>query len=226
MLKPVIAAAVLAIAGSTFVYAQQRSGEADFDGGSHFWQHSRPSVGDIRAFADARIAALKAGLQLTPEQEKNWAPFEQALRDLVKLRIERIQARESGEQPPPANFFDRLQRRADAMAQFGGALKHVAEAGGPLYQSLDDPQKRRFKVLAHMLRPHHMAGGGWWRKGEHGGDDHDGRGGYFERRGGDPDEMMTPDSDDHDHGSHHMTGRSDGGSHEMMDTEQDDGSEL
>src|SRR6185437_10849166 len=84
MLKPVIAAAVLAIAGSTFVYAQQRSGESDFDGASRFAEHMRPSVGDVRAFADARIAALKAGLQLTPEQEKNWAPFEQALRDLVK----------------------------------------------------------------------------------------------------------------------------------------------
>ena len=93
MLKPVVAAAVLAIAGSSFVYAQQRSGEPDFDGGPRSWQHPLPSVGDVRAFADARIAALKAGLQLTPEQEKNWGPFEQALRDLVKLRIDRIQAR-------------------------------------------------------------------------------------------------------------------------------------
>src|SRR4051794_20384214 len=90
-------------------------------------------LGSIRCRASAtsarspmRISALKAGLQLTPEQEKSWGPFEQALRDLVKLRIDRIQARETGEQPPPANFFDRLQRRADAMAQFGGVLKHVA----------------------------------------------------------------------------------------------------
>ncbi len=224
MLKPVVAAAVLAIAGSTFVYAQQRSGEPDVDGGSRFTEHMRPSVGDVRAFADARIAALKAGLQLTPEQEKNWAPFEQALRDLVKLRVERIQARESGEQPPPANFFDRLQRRADAMAQFGGALKHVAEAGGPLYQSLDDAQKHRFRILAHMLRPHHMAGGGWWRRGEPGGDDHGGRGSDFERRGGGPDEMMAPDSDGR--GPHHMMGRGDGRPHEMTDSDEDEGSEL
>lgn len=222
MLKPVVAAAVLAIAGSSFVYAQQRSGEPDFDGGSRFWHQPRPSVGDIRAFADARIAALKAGLQLTPEQERNWAPFEQALRDLIKLRIERVEARETGEQPPPANFFDRLQRRADAMAQFGGALKHVAEAGGPLYQSLDDAQKHRFGILARMLRPHHMAGG-WWRRGEQGGDDHDGRGGDFERRGSGPDEMMMPDSDDR--GPHQMMGRTEGGPHEMMGGERDEESE-
>jgi zinc resistance-associated protein len=232
MLKPVVAAAVLALAGSSFVYAQQRSGEVDYDGGPHFWQHPRPSVGDVRAFADARIAALKAGLQLTPDQEKNWAPFEQALRDLVKLRIARIGARETGEQSPPATFFDRLQRRADAMTQFGGALKHVAEAGGPLYQSLDDAQKHRFKILARMLRPHHnMAGGGWWRRGEPGGDDHGGRGGYFERRGEGPD-GMSPDGDEG--GPHHMMGRNGtgngpgGGPREMMigGEQEDDNSDL
>jgi len=151
MLKPVVAAAVLAIAGSSFVYAQQRSGEPDFDGGPRSWQHPLPSVGDVRAFADARIAALKAGLQLTPEQEKNWGPFEQALRDLVKLRIDRIQARETGEQPPPANFFDRLQRRADAMAQFGGALKQVAEVSGG---------KLRTDVLEVLADPPRSATGG------------------------------------------------------------------
>ena len=144
----------------------------------------------------------------------------------MKLRIDRIQARETGEQPPPANFFDRLQRRADAMAQFGGALKHVAEAGGPLYQSLDDTQKHRFKISARMLRPHHMAGG-WWRRGEPGGDDH-GRGGDFERHGEGPDGMMSPDGDEG--GSHRMMGRSgpDGGRHGMTTggERDDDSSDL
>jgi hypothetical protein len=50
--------------------------------------------------------------------------------------------------------FDRLGRRADRLAKTSSALKHVAEAGGPLYQSLDDAQKNRFKILARMLRPH------------------------------------------------------------------------
>jgi len=50
----------------------------------------------IKAFTDARIAALRAGLQLTPDQEKNWPPFEQALRDLVKLHQQRKHEREAG----------------------------------------------------------------------------------------------------------------------------------
>ncbi len=94
MLKPMIAAtAVLAIAGASIVYAQQRSGEpggsARSGEGGPRSEHYRPSADDIKAFTDARIAALRAGLQLTLDQEKNWPPFEQALRDLVKLHQQR-----------------------------------------------------------------------------------------------------------------------------------------
>ena len=82
MIKSMVAAtAALAIAGSSFVYAQQRYGGDEGDGGRHFEHHYRPSLEDRKAFAEARIAALKAGLTLTPDQEKNWAPFEHALRD-------------------------------------------------------------------------------------------------------------------------------------------------
>src|SRR3954447_9958556 len=73
MWKPILAGtAALAIAGTSLVYAQQR------DQGGTRW---RPSQEDRAAFADAGIAALKAGLRLTPDQEKNWTAFETALRD-------------------------------------------------------------------------------------------------------------------------------------------------
>jgi zinc resistance-associated protein len=178
MLKPVIAAtAVLAIAGSSLVYAQHRFG--DHDGFGRSWgpraeQQHRPSAEDMAAFADARIAALKAGLELTPDQAKNWPPFEQALREAAQLRVQRMQARQAamqqggnaqpqqggaapqqGQAPQaPANPFDRLGRRADGLAKASAALKKVADTGAPLYQSLSDAQKARFTRLAHMLRPH------------------------------------------------------------------------
>ena len=38
----------------------------------------------------ARIAALKAGLKLTPAQEKNWPALETALREQAKARAARI----------------------------------------------------------------------------------------------------------------------------------------
>ena len=62
----------LAIAGSTFVYAQQRPSDPAAEQARA--AVPRFTAEDAQAFADARVAALKAGLKLTPEQEKNWPP--------------------------------------------------------------------------------------------------------------------------------------------------------
>ncbi len=202
MFKPMVAAtALLAIVGSSTVYAQQ-CGHSD----ARFEQQYRPSTDDVKAFTDARIAALRAGLQPTPEQETNWPPFEQAVRDLVKLRVERMQARETGgEQQPSTDPFERLQYRADAMTRLSAALKGVANAGAPLYQSLSDAQKRRFTLLAHVLRPHWMHGGGFGEEygGPHGmmgleGDDDGPRGmmGPGGENGRPRGMMMGPDRDE------------------------------
>lgn len=61
----------------------------------------------------------------------------------------------------PTDPFARLQLRAVAMSQFGTALKHLADTGEPLYQSLTDAQKHRFTILARILRLHWMGGGFW-----------------------------------------------------------------
>src|ERR1700710_786748 len=76
--------AALAIAGSTAVYAQHRP---------WFHHHERMSAEDRAAFADARIAAVKAGLKLNADQEKLWPPVESAVRDFAKLRMDRAIAR-------------------------------------------------------------------------------------------------------------------------------------
>jgi hypothetical protein len=157
MLKPVIAAtALLAIAGSSYVYAQQGfGGHRGFGEGQRFEHRHRPSAADISAFTDARVAALKAGLELTPDQAKNWPPFEEAVRDMAQLRIANMQARQNADQQAPSSPFDRLARRADNMSKRSAALKKIADAGAPLYQSLNDDQKSRFMKLARLLRPHH-----------------------------------------------------------------------
>ena len=168
MVRPVITAtALIALAGSSLAYAQHRfGGDSGFGNEPRFEHRHRLSTADVSAFADARIAALKAGLQLTPDQAKNWPPFEQAVRDLVQLRVERLQARQaSDQQQPQPGTLERLSQRADTMAKTSTVLKKIAEAGTPLYQSLNDDQKGRFVRLARMLRPqHHMRGGydhGW-----------------------------------------------------------------
>jgi len=158
MLKPVLAAtALVAIAGSTFAVAQHGfGGDRGFgDGRPRAENRHRLSTADMSAFADARIAALKAGLQLTPDQAKNWPPFEQALRDMAELRIQRVQARQAGAQQQSGTPLERLSQRADSMAKASAALKKIADAGTPLYASLNDEQKNRFVILARMLRPRH-----------------------------------------------------------------------
>lgn len=143
MLKTVAAAATaLVIASGSMVYAQQRG---DDHKGLHHW---RPTAEDISAFTDARIAALKAGLELTPDQEKNWPALETALRDNAKMRSERFAARASAEKPK--DIIDRLKLRGETMTQTGNSLKSIADAAQPLYQSLNDAQKRRFAMLIRI----------------------------------------------------------------------------
>jgi zinc resistance-associated protein len=145
MWKAIIAGtAALAIASTSLVYAQQ-SGRSD---GGQRW---RPSAEDLRAFGEARLAALKAGLVLTPEQARSWPAFEQAARDLSKLRIDRRIAMRSA--PPSDDPVERLRRRATTMSDTGAALKKLADATEPLYKRLDENQKRRFAMLNRLSGP-------------------------------------------------------------------------
>jgi hypothetical protein len=183
MWKAVLAATAAVIAGSSLVLSQQMPGlpsvaqafEKDTamatnpDGTDHFGHDGprwHPSAEDRSAFTDACIAALKAGLRLTPEQEKNWPAFEAAIRDMSKARADRIAARAN--EQPPSDPVERLHRRADALGTVAAGLKKLADAEGPLYKSLDDAQKQRFQILARGIGPHHhmrFAGGqghGWF----------------------------------------------------------------
>lgn len=159
----IAAVAVLAIAGSTAVYAQHRH-----------WGHgfSRMSPEDRSAYADARIAAVHAGLKLTADQEKLWPPVEAAVREFAKLRLDRANARmnaprDDASQQKPDDPVARLRDRADNMATTAAAMKKIAEAADPLYKTLDDSQKRRLAFLTHMGR---FGGGEGWHHGrfEHG----------------------------------------------------------
>lgn len=146
----------LAIAGATLAYAQQGPGRGP-DGPR--W---RPSAEDVSAFGDARIAALKAGLRLTAAQEKNWPPLEAALKSFAKERGERFAARASADRP--SDPIQRMHLRAEMMVQTGTSMKAIADGAGPLYQSLDDSQKQRFRVLARMAEGPGFGGPG---RGEH-----------------------------------------------------------
>lgn len=169
--------AALVIAGSSAVYAEHYR--------PWFHEHARFSPEDRAAFADARIAGVKAGLKLTPDQEKLWPPVEAAVRDFAKLRIDRANARinaakdDTGDAQKPDDPVARLRDRADNMATTAAAMKRIADAADPLYKTLDDSQKRRLGILTHIGG--RMGGEGWRHHG-------------FGRDGG-PGRGMGPDRD-------------------------------
>src|ERR1700716_3711077 len=129
MNKAIIAGvAALVIAGSTAVYAEHRP---------WFRDHVRFSPEDKAAFVDARIAAVKAGLKLTPDQDKLWPPVEAAVRDFAKLRIDRANARmnaqkdDSQDTQKPDDPVARLRDRAETMAASAAALRRISDAADP-----------------------------------------------------------------------------------------------
>ena len=69
----------------------------------------RFSAEDFAAFTDARIAALKSGLQLKPTQEKKWFALETVLREEAKTHAARAaELREKAEEPQRKNTVHKV----------------------------------------------------------------------------------------------------------------------
>ncbi len=144
----------LSLIGASMSFAQAPAPEAQMHEHHHF------SQADMKAFTDARIAALKAGLELTPDQEKDWAPVDLALRSFFEAR--RTRWAEFREHAKTEDAIARLRARADAMTQTAAELKKVADAAEPLYRKLSDDQKKRLHVLVGMMMHHgHHHHGDW-----------------------------------------------------------------
>ncbi len=146
--KVVMVAAALTLLASAVVYAQQRPA------GPEFGRNAQTRVEDRAAFLDARLAAIHAGLRLSADQEKSWPALEQAYRDLAALRAQRRDGERDGRRGQVRDPIQRAQRGAEALAARSAALKRYADAAAPLYQGLDDNQKRRFAVLSRVHRRH------------------------------------------------------------------------
>jgi hypothetical protein len=109
---------------------------------------------DRETVLDAKLSGMKAGLGLTADQEKLWAPFEAAVKDAAKSRIDAIgemmRMRSQGERLSPV---DHLEAMADRLSQGATNIKKIADAAKPLYDGLDESQKYKFGMLGRMLMP-------------------------------------------------------------------------
>jgi LTXXQ motif family protein len=149
MISAGMTALVVVVAGSSPGYAQSPSaGPAS----------QRVIAADLNQLTDARVAVVKAALQLTPEQEKYWPAIEDAIRSRAKNRLTRLEnaatrAAERRDRSPIEVLRDRnpiefLNRRSDALAQRAADLKKLAAAWEPLYQTLSPDQRRRLGFVA------------------------------------------------------------------------------
>jgi zinc resistance-associated protein len=129
-------ATALALIGGALAYAQNATPGYP---GTMTAQHHPRSPEERAAFIDARISELKSDLHLTAAQEKNWTPFETAVRDSAKDRAARFAEREArdGNAGPPASH-------ADSRTGMDADQKKLAAALDPLYKSLDAGQQQAF----------------------------------------------------------------------------------
>ncbi len=148
------------------------------------------SAADREALADARIAAIQAGLKLTDEQRRLWGPVEQALRtemaeraerreDRAERREERAERREEraerreerGERRAEArqrdrvDFMERIERRTERVSEEAERLRNLTAAMKPFWASLDERQKRLLPRLVREARDDR-----WHRNGRGDGD--------------------------------------------------------
>jgi hypothetical protein len=110
----------------------------------------RPTINQLAAQDDARIAQLKANLRINQDQERDWNRFEAALKDISKKRAERRLAlmdewdkREAEKDRKPLTHAEGLRKHADALALRAEEIRAIADAAEPFSEKLNDRQRQQ-----------------------------------------------------------------------------------
>jgi hypothetical protein len=111
----------------------------------------------IVANSDANIDRIKAELNLTPEQEKNWTAFNSAMHYLGHNGADRLNLRIArAKRDPPDDIIEQMRNEAQFLNDRAVDQRNVADAAEPLFASLDDKQKAIF--IEEMVRLSHERG--------------------------------------------------------------------
>jgi LTXXQ motif family protein len=147
-----LALAALLAGSGTYAMAQQtpapNAPAASQDQGR---QDRRPrlSQDDFNRLTDARIASIKAGLKLTPDQERLWAPAETAIRTAASERFTRMEQRPDRDQRRSMDFMQRLEQRSTMATERAQRSAAVTTALRPLWDTFSEDQKR---IAPRLLR--------------------------------------------------------------------------
>ena len=105
----------------------------------------------VVANSDANIARIKTALNLTPEQEKNWAGFNSAMHYLGNNGADRLNLRIArAKRDPPDDIIEQMRNEAQFLNDRAVDQRNVADAAEPLFASLDAKQKALF--IEEMVR--------------------------------------------------------------------------
>lgn len=134
---------------------------------------------ELDALTNARIAGIKAGLNLNADQQRLFNPVEDALRSMASeraTRMEQMREMRRGGGPSDQNrpdLAERLSRQAERATRMAQSLTNLSNAMKPFYASLDENQKRllpvlmrpgrgerRFAMRGHMMDHHGPMGRG------------------------------------------------------------------
>ena len=107
--------------------------------------------------SDANIERIKAELELTPDQEKNWSAFNSAMHYLGHNGADRLNLRIArAKRDPPDDIIEQMRNEAQFLDDRAVDQRNVADAADPLYASLNDKQKQIF--IDEMVRLSHERG--------------------------------------------------------------------
>ena len=155
MLAAATAAAVLSAAGFTITAAAQSDTPAAQSGApAAAPSDEKPTHAEqVRHWAEvgieSQLKGLKTSLRLTADQEKDWDPFESAVKDAETARVLALQKEQDKSLSPMA----RNAAKGDRLEQSQANLEKIIEAAKPLYASLNDKQKHTFIKVGRMLVP-------------------------------------------------------------------------
>ena len=111
----------------------------------------------IVANSDANIERIKKELNLTPEQEKNWAGFNSAMHYLGHNGADRLNLRIArAKRDPPDDIIEQMRNEAQFLNDRAVDQRNVADAAEPLFASLDNKQKATF--VQEMVNLSHERG--------------------------------------------------------------------
>ena len=113
----------------------------------------RPTVNQLIARDEARIAQLKANLRLTQEQESDWNRLEATFKDISKKRAERrvaLMDEWDKRDTKRLTHVEALRKHADALALRAEEIRAIADAAEPLSGKLNDYQRNRIDELIRV----------------------------------------------------------------------------